>query len=277
MNERRHCSTIAQLSGARRHARAYRRQFPPPLHRRPRLGFTLAEVEAATAVFLGEPSDRILNPLGIVHGGWALTLIDSCCGCAAHTTLPPASATPRVETKVNFVRAITPETGQVRAEGRVLARGRTIITAEGKLTDCARQALGARHVHAYGACVRRREIAMSEDDIVIVGMARTPMGGLLGELANLSAPDLGAVAVKAAMKEADAKSADTIFMGNVLERRPRPSARAPSRAEGRPRQSHASGDAEQDVRLGPASRRHGAPSACSPAKPTSSSPAAWKA
>jgi len=57
---------------------------------------------------------------------------------------------------------------------------------------------------------------MSQEDIVIVGMARTPMGGLLGELANLSAPELGAVAVKAAMKEANAKSADTIFMGNVL-------------------------------------------------------------
>lgn len=57
---------------------------------------------------------------------------------------------------------------------------------------------------------------MSKDDIVIVGMARTPMGGLLGEFANVSAPELGAVAVKAAMKEAGAKNADTIFMGNVL-------------------------------------------------------------
>ena len=57
---------------------------------------------------------------------------------------------------------------------------------------------------------------MSQEDIVIVGMARTPMGGLLGELANLSAPDLGAVAVKAAVKEAGVKGADTIFMGNVL-------------------------------------------------------------
>ncbi|MBC7768387.1 MAG: thiolase family protein [Phycisphaerales bacterium] len=57
---------------------------------------------------------------------------------------------------------------------------------------------------------------MSHEDIVIVGMARTPMGGLLGELANLSAPDLGAVAVKAAVKEAGVAGADTIFMGNVL-------------------------------------------------------------
>jgi acetyl-CoA C-acetyltransferase len=56
---------------------------------------------------------------------------------------------------------------------------------------------------------------MSED-IVIVGMARTPMGGLLGELTGLSAPELGAVAVKAATKEAGVASADQIIMGNVL-------------------------------------------------------------
>jgi len=99
------------------------------------LGFTLAEVDAGKAVFVGEPSDRILNPLGIVHGGWALTLIDSCCGCAAHTTLEAGVGYTTVETKVNFVRAITSATGLVRAEGRVVARGRTIITAEGMLTD----------------------------------------------------------------------------------------------------------------------------------------------
>lgn len=99
------------------------------------LGFTLAEVEEGKAVFIGEPSDRVLNPLGIVHGGFALTLIDSCTGCAAHTTLTAGVGYTTIETKVNFVRAITPATGPVRAEGRVVARGRTIITAEGTLTD----------------------------------------------------------------------------------------------------------------------------------------------
>jgi acetyl-CoA C-acetyltransferase len=54
------------------------------------------------------------------------------------------------------------------------------------------------------------------DNVVIVGMARTPMGGLLGDLAGLSAPELGAVAVKAAVKDAGVGGADTIFMGNVL-------------------------------------------------------------
>ena len=99
------------------------------------LGFYLAEVDDGRALFIGEPSDRILNPLGIVHGGYALTLIDSCTGCAAHTTLPAGVSYTTVETKVNFVRAMTPNTGQVRAEGMVVARGRTIITAEGKITD----------------------------------------------------------------------------------------------------------------------------------------------
>ena len=56
---------------------------------------------------------------------------------------------------------------------------------------------------------------MSEN-IVIVGMARTPMGGLQGELSHLTAPDLGAVAVKAAVQEAGVREPDQIIMGNVL-------------------------------------------------------------
>ncbi|MGE0045341.1 MAG: PaaI family thioesterase [Hyphomonadaceae bacterium] len=99
------------------------------------LNFTLAEVEFGRAVFEGTPNASILNPLGFVHGGWALTLLDSCTGCAAHTTLPAGVGYTTVETKGNFVRAITPETGIVRAEGKVVAQGRTIITAEGRITD----------------------------------------------------------------------------------------------------------------------------------------------
>lgn len=58
----------------------------------------------------------------------------------------------------------------------------------------------------------------TEDPIVIVGMARTPMGGLLGELAALSANELGAEAVKAALAEAGVagEDVDLILMGNVL-------------------------------------------------------------
>ena len=109
-------------------------KFPPPSIAAT-LGFALVAVDSGYALFEGEPNDRILNPLGVVHGGYALTLIDSCCGCAAHTTLPANVGYTTIETKVNFVRAITPETGTLRAEGRVVAQGRTIITAEGALRD----------------------------------------------------------------------------------------------------------------------------------------------
>ncbi|MBL4595503.1 MAG: acetyl-CoA C-acyltransferase [Robiginitomaculum sp.] len=56
------------------------------------------------------------------------------------------------------------------------------------------------------------------DPIVIVGFARTPMGGLLGELSTLSANELGAIAVRAALADAGMKSetVEQVFMGNVL-------------------------------------------------------------
>ncbi len=57
---------------------------------------------------------------------------------------------------------------------------------------------------------------MSQESIVIVGMARTPMGGLQGELSQFGATELGAVAVKAAVQEAGTGGADQIIMGNVL-------------------------------------------------------------
>jgi uncharacterized protein (TIGR00369 family) len=132
-------------------------KFPPPSIA-VTLGFTLAEVDDGRAVFVGNPSDRVLNPLGIVHGGWALTLIDSCTGCAAHTTLPAGVGYTTVETKVNFVRAIQVDTGELRAEGVVVARGRTIITAEGKLTD----ARGKLYAHGTSTLLVLRPAASSK-------------------------------------------------------------------------------------------------------------------
>src|SRR5689334_3647482 len=59
---------------------------------------------------------------------------------------------------------------------------------------------------------------MLNDPIVIVGAARTPMGGFQGELSPLSASDLGAVAIKAAVERAGIKPEDVqeVIMGNVL-------------------------------------------------------------
>ena len=105
----------------------------PPIARI--LSFSLIEVGDGFAVFEGVTGPHLLNPLGGVHGGWALTLIDSATGCAGHSTLPPGVAFATVETKANLSRAIAADTGRVRAEGRVVGRGRTIISAEGKIVD----------------------------------------------------------------------------------------------------------------------------------------------
>lgn len=101
------------------------------------MNVAIAELGEGRVVFEGEPTRAHLNPMGVVHGGWALMLLDTVTGCAAHTTLPAGVSYTTVETKGNFVRAILPETGLVRAEGKVVAKGRTIITAEGKITDAA--------------------------------------------------------------------------------------------------------------------------------------------
>ena len=99
------------------------------------MGFRLVEVDEGRAVFEGTPGRQLLNPLGSVHGGFALTLIDSACGCAVHSELGAGVGYTTVETKVNFTRAIDPEGGPVRCEGRVLSRGRTIATADAYLRD----------------------------------------------------------------------------------------------------------------------------------------------
>ena len=99
------------------------------------LGFRLVEAEPNRAVFEGRSSQALLNPLGSVHGGWALTLIDSATGCALQTVLDAGVGYTTIETKVNFVRPIGPDDEIVRCEGRVLSRGRQIATAEAKLQN----------------------------------------------------------------------------------------------------------------------------------------------
>jgi uncharacterized protein (TIGR00369 family) len=101
------------------------------------LGFTLVAVEHGKAVFEGLPEFRHYNPLGTVHGGFAMTLLDSCLGCCIHTTLAAGEGYTTLEVKVNLVRAITKDTGPIIATGRLIHRGRTTATSEGDIRDRA--------------------------------------------------------------------------------------------------------------------------------------------
>lgn len=127
---------------------------PPPIAMT--LGFHLVEVSEGRAVFAGEPGEHLYNPIGTVHGGWAMTLLDSAMGCAVHSTLAAGERYTTVEVKVNFVRPVTLDTGPVRCEGAVLHRGGTIATAEGKLVA---EASGKLLAHGTTTCVIARAIA----------------------------------------------------------------------------------------------------------------------
>jgi uncharacterized protein (TIGR00369 family) len=85
--------------------------------------------------FVADPGPSHLNPIGIVHGGFAATLLDSAMGCAVHTTLPAGTGYGTIDLNVTYIRPITPDTGPVTARGDVLSRGRRIATARATLHD----------------------------------------------------------------------------------------------------------------------------------------------
>jgi uncharacterized protein (TIGR00369 family) len=125
---------VRQMSGREFLQAIVEGQLPaPPIAET--MSLSLVEIGDGFAVFEGDPGPHLLNPLGIVHGGWALTLIDSAAGCAAHTLIPAGASYTTIETKANFSRPISKDTGVVRAEGRAVGRGRRIISCEARVID----------------------------------------------------------------------------------------------------------------------------------------------
>jgi uncharacterized protein (TIGR00369 family) len=122
----------------------------PPAPIKDLLGFDLVESSEGRTVFALLPEERHYNPIGAVHGGVAATLLDSAMGAAVHTTLPLGSAYSTLETKFNLVRAITADTGEIRAEGVVIHRGRRVATAEGRIT---RASDGKLLAHGTSTCL----------------------------------------------------------------------------------------------------------------------------
>lgn len=119
----------------------------PPIQRA--LDFRLVQVERGYTAFAGSPKFDYYNPIGSVHGGYTASLLDSCMACAVHSTLEAGYSYTTLEIKINYVRAITLDTGEVRAEGRVINSGKRIATAEGRLVDSA----GKLYAHGTTTCL----------------------------------------------------------------------------------------------------------------------------
>ena len=96
--------------------------------------FDPVEVEEGRAVFSGEPGEEHYNPIGVVHGGYAATLLDSALGCCVHTTLPAGVGYTSLGLEAKYVRPITRDTGRVLCEANVVYRGRRQATSEAVLT-----------------------------------------------------------------------------------------------------------------------------------------------
>ena len=106
---------------------------PPPIAQT--LGFRLVEAERGRALFECEPAEYHYNPIGVVHAGLAMTLMDSAMGLAFVTTLDKPRGWTTLEVKSNFTRAITVDTGPIRCTGSVIHGGRRVALTEARLED----------------------------------------------------------------------------------------------------------------------------------------------
>jgi len=140
-----HVGTLSGLEIARR---IVDKRLPtPPIARL--LGFELVEAAEGFCAFACKPEEFHYNPIGVVHGGLAMTLLDSAMGSAVQTTLDAAQAYTTLDVNVHLTRAITKDTPLLRAEGRVVHSGRTMRTASGELRDAA----GKLYAHGTTTCL----------------------------------------------------------------------------------------------------------------------------
>ena len=124
----------ARLSGLDAMQKIMSGELPPPPIA-DTLDFRLAEVDRGRVVFECEPAEFHYNPIGVVHAGLAMTLLDSAMGCAFVSTIEAGVAWTTLELKANFTRALTMDTGTVRCTGTVVHPGRTVATTEARIED----------------------------------------------------------------------------------------------------------------------------------------------
>jgi uncharacterized protein (TIGR00369 family) len=140
---------------------------PPPIA--VLMNFRIADVEEGRVAFEGYPGEEHYNAIGVVHGGFALTLFDSAMGCAIHTTLPAGVAYTTTDVQVRLIRGITKDTGPVRCEANVVHVGRSTAVAEAKLYDRERRILGT----GTEPCTRRTAVEDSHTTLNCITRCRS--------------------------------------------------------------------------------------------------------
>jgi uncharacterized protein (TIGR00369 family) len=113
------------------------------------LNFRITEASVGRVVIVGNPDLRSFNLLGTVHGGWAASVLDTAMALAAMSAIDENSRHTTLDIRINYLRPITLETGEVRAEGTLIQGGRRVAYCEGRLTDAAGKLL----CHGTSSCL----------------------------------------------------------------------------------------------------------------------------
>jgi uncharacterized protein (TIGR00369 family) len=138
-------STLAGID----HLRAMRDGLLPPPPIAELMGIRLVDVEVGSAVFACTPDESAYNPIGVIHGGLMCTLLDSVLGCAVQSTLPAGIGYTSIEIKVNYVRPVHSDSGQLVARGWVTKPGRRVAFAEGDVRNLEDKVVAT----ASGSCL----------------------------------------------------------------------------------------------------------------------------
>jgi len=120
---------------------------PPPMAAL--LGMRMIEADKGRVVFAGEPGEAHYNGMGVAHGGYLATLLDSALGCAINTLMPAGKRFTTLELKVNLTRPLTHEVGTLRCEAKVVHVGGRTATSEGRITDRN----GKLYAHGTTTCI----------------------------------------------------------------------------------------------------------------------------
>lgn len=113
------------------------------------VGFRFVEVGEGSAAMELEAGEHQYNPIGTVHGGVIVTVLDSVAGSALHSTLAAGVGYTTVSLNTSFLRAVRRDTGVLRAEGWLLRAGRRVALAEATLADSD----GTLYAHATANCM----------------------------------------------------------------------------------------------------------------------------
>ncbi|MFY9614408.1 MAG: PaaI family thioesterase, partial [Candidatus Dormiibacterota bacterium] len=127
-------AAAAEPSGRDLLEAALRGAAPPPPYVR-LLNMRFIAVADGSATFEMPATSELYNPNNVVHGGAITSLADSAMGFAVFSTLAPGETFTTAELHVNFLKAVTADSGILRSIGRVVQRGQQVAVAEADVLD----------------------------------------------------------------------------------------------------------------------------------------------